>query len=166
MDHFVEQLIKKQTTSSDTIKRAGIILGAVVFSGFFVLAALVTYALYLVLLIIGVVYLAVFLIQGTSVEYEYILTNGELDIDKIIGKRKRKRLVTIKMDKTQYFGPYSEAELKNIGVTVLADDATGRNVYCLISNHSEYGTLALVFNPNDTLKEGITATLPRSLKQR
>ena len=38
------------------------------------------------------------------IEYEYIFTNGDLDIDKIMGQRKRKRLATIDMATLTQFG--------------------------------------------------------------
>ena len=40
----------------------------------------------------ALVYLAYRFITGRNIEFEYIVTNGELDIDKIIAKRKRKRI--------------------------------------------------------------------------
>ncbi|UKI37385.1 MAG: DUF6106 family protein [Clostridiales bacterium] len=39
----------------------------------------------------GVVYGAYILITHFNVEYEYILTNGDIDIDKIIAKKKEKK---------------------------------------------------------------------------
>lgn len=46
----------------------------------------------------GSLYGGYILITNMSVEYEYIVTNGEMDIDKIIAKRRRKRLITVKPD--------------------------------------------------------------------
>ena len=45
--------------------------------------------------VIGVFYYAYKLIKNSSIEYEYILTNNELDIDKIIAKSARKRMLTV-----------------------------------------------------------------------
>jgi hypothetical protein len=43
-------------------------------------------------LIFGIGYLAYNFIKGRSIEYEYTVTNGDLDIDMIIAKKKRKRI--------------------------------------------------------------------------
>lgn len=45
-----------------------------------------------------------------SVEYEYIVTNGEMDIDKIIAKRRRKRLITVNARTFERFGPFKESD--------------------------------------------------------
>ena len=40
-------------------------------------------------------------------EFEYIYTNGEIDIDKIMAKRKRKRLLTLKISSFDSFDEFS-----------------------------------------------------------
>ena len=43
-----------------------------------------------VVIIIGAVILGGFIMKGFSIEYEYILTNGDLEVAKIIAKERRK----------------------------------------------------------------------------
>ena len=89
-DFYSEQLVAKKSGGSETAKK--ILIG--------VLTALVAAFLFLIiifplsLLLVGLVfYGGYYLMTGIDTEYEYILTNGDLDIDKITGKRKRKRLL-------------------------------------------------------------------------
>ena len=44
------------------------------------------------LLIVAIGYIAYMFIKSRSIEYEYIVTNGDLDIDMIIAQKKRKRI--------------------------------------------------------------------------
>ena len=43
-----------------------------------------------------------------NVEYEYIVTNGELDIDRIIARRGRKRMINIKTNAYELIAPYDD----------------------------------------------------------
>ncbi|MCL2016021.1 MAG: DUF6106 family protein [Defluviitaleaceae bacterium] len=89
-DVFKEQLIKKNPSTKDKLTRAGIILAVVlvlVVSGFIIpqFAMFITFA---------AGFGAWFLLGRLKKEYEYILTNGELDIDVIYNKANRKRMFT------------------------------------------------------------------------
>ena len=89
MDFHTEQLIKKQKSPIDYLLAALILLGTVVLWVLLLifLGRLLTIASLLILLI-G--WGAWKLIQGLDIEYEYELTNHYLDIDKIMGRARRK----------------------------------------------------------------------------
>ena len=72
----------------------------------------------LTMLSVGALFGLVWLLTGMSYEYEYILTNDDLDIDKITGKRKRKRLITLKMNTVEEFGIYDGTNGANADATV------------------------------------------------
>jgi len=90
-DVFKEQLVAKKRTIKDYILVILIMLVAIVLL-LFVIPMLGTFSLLAVALILFGTY---WLIQRFDIEYEYILTNDELDVDKIIGKSKRKKLLTV-----------------------------------------------------------------------
>lgn len=60
------------------------------------------------MVILAVLVLAggVWLLGNFNIEYEYILTNNDLDIDKVIGKRKRKRMISLDVSTAEAFAPY------------------------------------------------------------
>ena len=67
----------------------GIAAGAIILASLFMFLAmtmLFSFAIPAVL----VLFLGVWLLGSTNVEYEYIITNNEMDIDKIIGKLAQK----------------------------------------------------------------------------
>ena len=85
-DLYSECLVKKEPTSKDAAVKYGLIALIVLFvaAGLFLLP----------ILLIGAVALGVaayFIIPGTDLEYEYLFVNGELDIDKIMAKSKRRK---------------------------------------------------------------------------
>ena len=102
---------------------------------------------------------------GIDTEYEYILTNGDLDIDKITGKRKRKRLLSTKIGDFTAFGKLEEApEAADKVTTVLITDGTNEGAYYADFRHQSAGNVRLIFTPNEKTMEGVKMFLPRQLK--
>ena len=99
MDNICEQLVVKTRTRGDTVKAAIIIAVMALVSGFGVVYMLQGWTI-LIFPIVGVDAGGIWLLKGIGVEYEYIVTNNELDIDKIVGKRKRTRLITVDLSKS------------------------------------------------------------------
>ena len=160
MDRFSEQLLKKESTGKDMFIR-----------GLYIAAALALMAgLVFVFLFVGIVAVVVaaaviwglvWLLQGTSVEYEYIVTNDDLDIDKIIGRRKRKRLITVSLRTVTEIGELKNGESVNADVTVMAHDDTGTDMWYVYAETDKYGKVAVVFNPDkDTLYNMIGGFAP------
>lgn len=97
-DVYIEHLVKKSPTTKDIAMRA-LIVAFFVFMcaiGFLVMVTITPIGL-LLPLVAGFVML--YLLSFFSVEYEYTLTNGELDIDIIYDKRRRKRLLSAELKK-------------------------------------------------------------------
>ena len=93
MDTFFEQII--------SIRKSGKAIAGVI--GIWLLAFILSAALLLfpilgslnLLLIFGILFGAFKLSTLFNVEYEYIITNGTLDIDKITNRSARKRILTL-----------------------------------------------------------------------
>ncbi len=163
MDVFAEQLIKKEKTTADYIKMGGIAAGAIILASLFMFLAmtmLFSFAIPAVL----VLFLGVWLLGSTNVEYEYIITNNEMDIDKIIGKRKRKRMITIDLSKGEDFGEYPPEDTIRAEATVHASSGLEKDAHYLVVKHEVYGTVNVIFNPNEKIREAIMQELPNSLR--
>lgn len=159
MDTYSEQLVKKNQTSSDNMKRTVIIVaGAVVTVGLLYVTFFITpFAL---LAAAAAVYGIYWLITGTNIEYEYIVTNGELDIDKIISKRKRVTLLSIEVKEFTEFGKYNEKDFS--GTTIYA--AGGEDeLICAVFNSQQYGASRLIFSPNEKIIGCIKPHLNRKI---
>ncbi len=165
MDIFVEQIVKKESTGKTMALKIAIITGVVA-----ICVVAICFAVIIpltLLLAAGAVYLGYFLVTGLNIEYEYIVTNGEIDIDKIIAKRKRKRLITVKADSFEKFGLYEDAELIENGVVIVrADGISYDNApkYYADFAHQNYGQVRLVFSPEEKVIDTIKPYLKRQVR--
>lgn len=166
MDVFFEQIVAKRSTGVDVAKKIGIVFAAIILvllftfilPGFRVAEGILgmigqVFSMLGLLLAVGAVYGAYYLISGMNIEYEYILTNGEIDVDKIIARRKRKRLVTVDTRTFTEFGLYKSVPSVDSNVTVImaCSSVEAPNTYYGICDHSKFGKCMLVFNPNEKI---------------
>ena len=167
MDNFIEQIVVKKTETRDIIKRLGFFAGGLSLCFTILTLGLMTGLLMIFLfLAFGVIWGAWYFIQSTFIEYEYIVTNNELDIDKIMARKKRKRLITIRIDKTEEWGEYAEGKGKGIGVTVEAHDCGYKNLWYIVSNHDKHGKLVVFFSPNKAVLEAVNKSVPYALRKK
>lgn len=104
------------------------------------------------------------------IEYEYIFTNGDMDVDKIMGQRKRKRLVTIDITAIAQFGKITDekrSEILSSEYTVIdASDNLGTDDdYYLQCKHKSLGMCYLIFTPSEEFVEELKPFFPRALKK-
>ena len=165
MDNFAEYMVKKRPDSRDNAKRAGIIALAVVLCVASVFLVFVTHIPFILLITCAIIYGAYFLSTGTSVEYEYAVTNGEMDVDKIIARRKRVHLITVSTAKFDAYGEMTDAVPDDPDRTiVLCSDNTGEGEFYADLETEEYGATRIIFTPNEAVQEAINAALPRQLR--
>lgn len=165
MDNYSEQLVTKVRTTADTVKLVLTVLLSALIAAAAVFFALVTRFTLLILLGVAVFFFGFWLVSGMGIEYEYIITNTELDIDKIIGKRKRKRMITIDLTRTEDFAPINGTS-PDCDVTVRASTGLEKNIHYLLAEHKDYGKVKLIFNPNQKTRDAIALALPRELRAR
>lgn len=165
MDHYNEQLVAKSTDSKDILKRVAIGIGlllVIMISAF----GMAMFGMPMLIIVpIGGCYLAYILFTGTFTEYEYIVTNNEMDIDKIVGRRKRKRLITVKLSSVSQWGEY-EGDAIAADATVIAADGKGQNDKYLLANHDKYGKVAVIFTPSEETLININFAVPYSIKNK
>ena len=85
---YKEQIVEKEKTMKSTLIKVGVIFAIIVI--FIVLLPLI--GEFAVIIIAALGFGAFYLFRMLSVEYEYTFTNGELDIDCIYSKARRKRV--------------------------------------------------------------------------
>ncbi len=165
MDIFCEQLVAKKRTAADIAKIVLTLLGCSVVGLAAIFFGLLTGFLVLLVIGIAIVCIGIWLSSGFGVEYEYIVTNNEMDIDKILGKRKRKRMITVDISRATAFEPYPGQDTE-ADVIVHASTGTEEDAYCLVCEHNDYGKVRIIFNPNEKTRNSITQELPRLLKRK
>lgn len=169
MDTFKEQLVKKMPEKNDQIKK---LMNRLCYmpAGYFLFSVFhgIKSAIFGIVLAGGIIYGGYYLITNLIIEYEYILTNGDLDIDKIVAQRSRKRLATLDLGSAVEFG-VADSGLR-IGPNETLIKASGNDSrltdYYIRLNHSSLGNTVLIFTPSEEMLELVRNCLPRNLKYR
>lgn len=111
-DLFMEKIVARRKTGQDYLKIAGLLIG-----GFIVLTAIMMFGGYISflvpLLLVGLGYGLWYMLSSMNREYEYIVTNGDLDIDMIIARRKRKRVYSGKAKDFELMAKVGSDEYKD-----------------------------------------------------
>lgn len=166
-DVFIEYMVRRKNTTQIMLKKVGIVVGALVLSMIlFVLSgALGVFSILGTLAGAGALYGGYILLTSQNVEFEYAVTNGEIDIDRIMAQRKRQRLVTVNCRQVEAFGKYKAGEhaQKTYGNKIFACDApdSGDVWYCTVKK--EKGLTLVVFNASERMLNGIKPFLPRPI---
>lgn len=163
MDIIYEQLLVVKKSKLNYLLMALIIILAAAL-GIFLFINSAKYSL-LVFAIVGLIYGVMALLKQFFIEYEYIMVNGTVDVDKITAKSSRKRLLSfdtkdiIKCDKVVGGKvPQSDAKIK------LVCGNLDETAYCLLLDCN--GTKKqLVFSPDDRMKAAIKETAPRIISK-
>ena len=100
-DLYREILIERETPAVNKILKAALIVLVALCA---VAGILITPLLLLAAIALGAV-LWIFVIPKLEVEYEYLYVNGELDIDAIYSKQKRKRVASYDMQELEILAP-------------------------------------------------------------
>ena len=187
MDVFMEYLIKHKRETKDNIIIAAIAAAAVLLTIILLMVILVMGASMAtsgngaaqfsslvsgigLLLVAGVWYGVIRLINQRNIEYEYILTNSEIDIDKIMAKRGRKRIVSFDFKDVEIMANITDndhnSEYRNVKDGVKVYDLTGNkangNVY-FADVAIEGEQVRILIQPTSKMLESIKKYNPRKI---
>lgn len=166
MDTFCEQLITLKKTTSDWFA----------ILGYFAASSLLSCAAIYFLIYFGVIpfalsflflFLAYKLSTRHNIEFEYIVTNGIFDVDKITNRTSRKRLLSFSLSNVTTLEKFNINKLKNVDKKqiLFACDKNDANAYLMITQKSGDQPNYLIFSPDDKMKNSITSFLPRFVSQ-
>ena len=176
MDVFVEHMVKHKKEGKDFACIVGLIAAGVVVTllVFFAMGLLVFRGINIagiLLLVIAVAWYGVFLlVRMRNLEYEYILTNSDLDVDKVIAKNGRKHVEDIDLKEillcanikdTNFAHEYNNTETITKVIDATGDQANG-NVY-FIDYHVEGGRRRLLFQPSKKMRDAMRTANPRNI---
>ncbi|HBB72640.1 MAG TPA: hypothetical protein DCZ71_08580 [Ruminococcus sp.] len=184
MDNFAEQIVKKDIGSGARARSIALFI-----TGFLLAAAIALISLLLIpsplLSLFGLILAAacgagtVYMVQGMQIEYEYTFTNGELDIDKIIAKKRRREMLTVNVRAFTDFGIYSEQAEESPDMTVViasgvpaalpgedGSEPAALQDYYADFQHENYGITRLIFTPDERMLGNIRRALPGALRNK
>lgn len=162
MDTFFEQLVRIKKTFKTTLAFVGIWGAAILLCYTAVLFSAYIGTIF-ILVIAGLIYGAFKLSGLLNVEYEYIVTNSSLDIDKIVNKSNRQRMMSLELPTASRLEKYNPSLLNNIDSKkmVFACDKDAENAYLLVCEKEGKGAQYLVFAPNEKMQSAIAQSLPK-----
>ncbi len=168
MDIFFEQLVKMKYDAKRVAAIVGIYLGgaALIWLIFTIAIGYGPFGMFVfIALIFPILYFTVMFASFFKVEYEYILTNGEVDIDKIVNKSRRRRVATFECSAVESMKKYNknEASPANINKKIIAGNIE-ENTYSVIVKTKKGERIHLVFTPDEKMLEGFKKHLPRLIK--
>ncbi len=167
MDSFKEQIVRKNLSQKDKMTKYMLMIASVALAAGCFLLVLGTPFMMIGVLAAG---LALFggyqLTTRMDVEYEYIFTNGEVDIDKIVAQRSRKRLVTFKCSSVTAFGKAGDHDTDSGNTLVFASANEDELIdYYAEFNHKTLGKTTLVFTPDAAILSLIVKALPAQIRR-
>ena len=163
MDIFCEYLVKRKKSSSEKIMISVIIILGILFTLgsllflFPILSTLISSLGAVVFpLVVVIWYLVISYIKMYSVEYEYSITDGEMDVDKIVNKSKRVRVLTMRLRNFEVIAPilsdkYTN-EFKALKTADCSANAKASATYFAVYSDDE-GRKCLLFDPSDKMIE-------------
>ncbi len=171
MEIFIEEMVKKHKNGAYYVKLLGLgtlcallvflLMGVLfpIFPGFgpviFLLAA-------------GCVYGTYYLASAEDLEYEYSLVNNEIDVDKIVNRKKRKRLTTANLRNLDSFGTVKNPDfaryLRDAGVKKLyaCRDKNADDVFFLVYSENTVKKM-LIFSPSEKIIDIIVKYNPKKV---
>jgi hypothetical protein len=165
MDLFNEYIVERKKGAREYLLIAAMIFGALV-----LLLIAMSFARYLAsffLLIPAVVIYFLYIgITSLNVEFEYSVTNGELDADKIAARRKRYKMVSVHSRAFEYFAPLTEEHngaFRDAGITKRLDLTSNRGtdkVYFAVY-HKNNDKICLTFEPTEKMLDDFSRNVPR-----
>lgn len=157
-DFYTEQLVKRKNGLREYLLKLLLIM-AVIASFLSVLFIPSFFGLFVPVIVVVIVY---FLFRRLSVEYEYQYVNGDLDIDKIYYKTRRKHAWSMNVHALEYLAPADHFGLKEYhpsGVRDFSSHTGDAQLYAMIVSE-ENEQIEVLFEPNEEIVNGFYMAAP------
>ena len=159
-DLYKEHLVKKEKTAADTLVRVLLIGGTALLA----VAGLLIHP-YILIVAVALGIAAYVLLPGTDLEYEYLLVNHSLDIDKVMAKTKRKRVKSFDLGGADIIAPLHSHRLDyyNSNTSIRTQDYSSGN-----DEHKRFAfiirednaTTKVIFEPDEEMAQMLRQSMP------
>ncbi|MBE6767254.1 MAG: hypothetical protein IKL62_00375 [Clostridia bacterium] len=159
MDTYKEQIVKIRRTGASFMLSTLVWFCAMAITAVLILLIAKLAVIIAFLLFYGAMYIT----QRFNIEYEYILTNGELDVDKILAQRSRSRLFTIKCADIEAIGRYQKG--MKLGEQVYMCCNADDEAYYMRARDKKGKPICIVIAPDEKMKQAIKPYLSRIIQR-
>lgn len=165
MDIFIEKMVTRKKTVLDVI-----ISAAVVFAGLSVIIFITGISFlipFVPLLAFLIGYVGYNVIKSRNIEFEYAMTNGDLDIDKIVAQKKRKRIFSASCKNFNIVArlnsdKYTE-NVKNIKKKIVAVSSMQSPDVFFTTLHYKGENVVLYFEPDERILNVLKMHIPKNV---
>ncbi|MBQ5972824.1 MAG: hypothetical protein IJL69_01375 [Oscillospiraceae bacterium] len=164
-DVFNEYLVKRKNGPKQLLYKALIGLAAIA-----IMAAAIYFHLgaFILIIVLAVGVGVFFAYKEFDVEYEYCLTNNDLDIDKIVARERRRNVFSLDVKRIELLAPMTEEHAdrwKAPTIRARYDFSSGRKgaVPWFALFDGEGGKQLLIFEPPKKMRDGIRTFVPRAV---
>ena len=106
-ESYKELLVKREKGMKEALSRAACVVLTVVAGLLTLMTGKITF--FIIVVVLGV--LDYFVFQWTDIEFEYLYLDKEISVDKIMAKTRRKKLLTIDVNKIEIMAPEKSHQL-------------------------------------------------------
>lgn len=169
MDIFIEEMVAKKKDGAYFAKVIVLVLVCLSVVLVLVPAGMTffsAFAPFLFLIAAGCVYGTYYLVTSENVEFEYTLVNSEIDVDKIVNRKKRTKLTCVNLRELDSFGTRQNSDyLKSVKDPAIkkifaCDDKNSEDLFFLVYTENTVKKM-LVFSPSDSIVDVITKYNPK-----
>lgn len=163
MDTFFEQIVPIKKGGKQILSFIGIWFLALILIFVLTFIKIPFVSSFSLLLCLGVIYGAFKVSTMLNIEYEYIITNGILDIDKIVNRSSRKRMLSLDLAKTSRIEKFNPAQLNNVNAKSVfyACNTDDSNAYLIVIDSESGSGNYLVFAPDERIQSAIVKFVPK-----
>ena len=160
-DSYAEWLVKRKNPAYNIVLKAALVLLCAIS----LVLALVTPLGIIILTVVGIA--SYFAFQSLSQEFEYLVVNDQITIDRVLGKARRKKGWEGSLADVQIIGPVDAYQVKDQdkqGIKVLdfSSHQPGAKVYAII--YQKGGNWEkILFEPNHKILDCLRQRSPRKV---
>lgn len=170
-DVFTEQLVVIEKTGKTVALKIALFSVALLFAVGMVIIGILHFSVILPVLLAacGGFFAAYYLCTQLNVEFEYIFTNGDIDIDRICNKSRRTRMASFdckNIEDIEKYDPARHVPDKKQGKNVYFGCTPDENSLALRVRHPSKGYYTLVFSPDDNFRESMKKYLSYTLRSK
>lgn len=169
MDTFVEQLVViKNDGKKKATKVALWVICSLLAAGLIVISVFNPGIAFLTLLLAAASFFCAYYFSGQlNTEFEYIITNKDIDIDCIINKKKRVRMASFHgsdIENIEKYNPRKHKADKSRNINAYFGCTPDKNTVALTVRHPKNGHYFLIISPNDEFKDALRKAVSYTLK--
>ncbi|MGN0515007.1 MAG: DUF6106 family protein [Lachnospiraceae bacterium] len=160
-DNFVEQIVECRATGKDTAIKVLMVVFSII-SFIFLLIPYIG-----IFLTAAVIVATFFVFRNSNYEYEYSFVGGELDVDKIIARSRRKKVGSFDFNRVELVAPVDSQEAMRLEhnnykvINVTSNKADAKVYAAFVMNNNEI--VKLLFEPDEKMLGAISYIAPRKV---